>query len=90
MISLFWNNGNQSRHISIKVRKGGNSSQTGLGFARLRDRNRNPRHLQAMSCWPNGNGGVTKEAHAITNRDGVIIVDHGSRRKESNLMLSKV
>lgn len=48
----------------------------------------NPRlSLQTRFCLGNGNGGVRSDG--IGKRDGVIIVDHGSRRKESNLMLSK-
>ncbi|XP_010251142.1 PREDICTED: sirohydrochlorin ferrochelatase, chloroplastic isoform X2 [Nelumbo nucifera] len=29
------------------------------------------------------------EKHGVSDRDGVIIVDHGSRRQESNLMLNE-
>lgn len=36
------------------------------------------------------NGGVRVELNGIGDGDGVIIVDHGSRRQESNLMLSKL
>ncbi|KAD2073970.1 hypothetical protein E3N88_41894 [Mikania micrantha] len=36
-----------------------------------------------------GNGGARQSIHGITNTDGLIIVDHGSRRKESNLMLNE-
>ncbi|CAL1391795.1 unnamed protein product [Linum trigynum] len=36
------------------------------------------------------NGGIGKKnPHGIGENDGVIIVDHGSRRKESNLMLNE-
>lgn len=35
------------------------------------------------------NGGFAKQIHGIGDRDGVIIVDHGSRRKESNLKLEE-
>lgn len=38
----------------------------------------------------NGDGGIGGKPHGVGKRDGVIIVDHGSRRKESNLMLSKL
>ncbi|KAG8366892.1 hypothetical protein BUALT_Bualt16G0015200 [Buddleja alternifolia] len=34
------------------------------------------------------NGGIKKAIKGIGEGDGVIIVDHGSRRKESNLMLN--
>lgn len=37
-----------------------------------------------MRTNPQGNG------FFVGDKDGVIIVDHGSRRKESNLMLSKL
>ncbi|KAI3713230.1 hypothetical protein L1987_71804 [Smallanthus sonchifolius] len=60
-----------------------------LGFAHLRDSNRKPRGLQLTSCLTNGNGGVRQLTHGISNTDGLIIVDHGSRRKESNLMLNE-
>ncbi|XAR52351.1 hypothetical protein NMG60_11020368 [Bertholletia excelsa] len=36
-----------------------------------------------------GNGGLRVAQQGIGPRDGVIIVDHGSRRKESNLMLDE-
>nr|GEV57823.1 sirohydrochlorin ferrochelatase, chloroplastic [Tanacetum cinerariifolium] len=83
--SLFLNYGNHSR-ISIKAERGRYPCQTSLGFARLSDCTR---RLEARFCLANGNGGAEHEAHGITNRDGVIIVDHGSRRKESNLMLNE-
>ncbi|KAE9451357.1 hypothetical protein C3L33_16773, partial [Rhododendron williamsianum] len=41
----------------------------------------------STTCLPTRNGGFSQQSHGIGNRDGVIIVDHGSRRKESNLML---
>lgn len=91
MISLFLNYGNHSR-ISIEAERGRYPCRTKLGFAHLSVCTWNswhPRRLEARSCLANGNGGAGQEAHGITNRDGVIIVDHGSRRKESNLMLSK-
>lgn len=48
------------------------------------------RNLSGRLCLLERNGGVTLNPHGIGDRDGVIIVDHGSRRKESNLMLSKL
>ena len=39
-------------------------------------------------CLSNGNGEIRRIPDVLGDRDGVIIVDHGSRRKESNLMLS--
>ncbi|KAG7985667.1 hypothetical protein I3843_03G038300 [Carya illinoinensis] len=40
-------------------------------------------------CLTNTNGGIKRKPHEVGERDGVIIVDHGSRRKESNLMLNE-
>ncbi|CAN0891492.1 Sirohydrochlorin ferrochelatase, chloroplastic [Linum grandiflorum] len=42
-----------------------------------------------MSLSSSSNGGLGKTLHGIGEDDGVIIVDHGSRRKESNLMLNE-
>ncbi|KVI02459.1 hypothetical protein Ccrd_019235 [Cynara cardunculus var. scolymus] len=75
--------------ITNKTGRGGNSSCTVPGFARSRDCARNAQCLHIRSCLANGNGGVKQETHGIGKRDGVIIVDHGSRRKESNLMLNE-
>lgn len=37
------------------------------------------------------NGGLGQtNPHGVGDRDGIIIVDHGSRRKESNLMLNEL
>ncbi|PRQ19684.1 putative sirohydrochlorin ferrochelatase [Rosa chinensis] len=37
-----------------------------------------------------GNGGLGQtNPHGVGNRDGGVIIDHGSRRKESNLMLNE-
>nr|XP_043638997.1 sirohydrochlorin ferrochelatase, chloroplastic isoform X2 [Erigeron canadensis]XP_043638998.1 sirohydrochlorin ferrochelatase, chloroplastic isoform X2 [Erigeron canadensis] len=80
---------NIKRVSSLQVREGSNSSRTVLKFAMLHDHTRNVRRSHATSCLPNGDGGVRRESHGITNKDGVIIVDHGSRRKESNLMLNE-
>ena len=41
-------------------------------------------------CLGTGNGGFRQIPHGVGDKDGIIIVDHGSRRKESNLMLSKI
>ncbi|KAI3813142.1 hypothetical protein L1987_17858 [Smallanthus sonchifolius] len=86
--SLFLNHGNQ-RLISSEAGKGGNPIRKMLGFAPLCHSNRNPLGLQLTSCLSNRNGGVRQLTHGITNTDGLIIVDHGSRRKESNLMLNE-
>ncbi|KAJ9135340.1 hypothetical protein P3X46_032534 [Hevea brasiliensis] len=47
------------------------------------------KHSSKSLCLRTGNGAITKKAHGIGEEDGVIIVDHGSRRKESNLMLNE-
>ncbi|XP_071692465.1 sirohydrochlorin ferrochelatase, chloroplastic [Rutidosis leptorrhynchoides] len=87
--SLLMNDGSQSQ-ISVGVRKGENSRRNVLRFGQFRDCSRKTLRLSARSCLPNGNGSVKQEAHGIiTNKDGLIIVDHGSRRKESNLMLNE-
>ncbi|KAI3503466.1 hypothetical protein L1887_31908 [Cichorium endivia] len=75
MKSLFVNDGTH-RFISSEVGKRGNPKGTvKLCYSR------NAPRLQTRSCLVNGNG--------IGEKDGVIIVDHGSRRKESNLMLNE-
>ncbi|KAF7131621.1 hypothetical protein RHSIM_Rhsim09G0149800 [Rhododendron simsii] len=43
----------------------------------------------STTCLATRNGGFNQQSHGIGNRDGVIIVDHGSRRKESNLVLDE-
>ncbi|KAF5755151.1 putative cobalamin (vitamin B12) biosynthesis CbiX [Helianthus annuus] len=84
--SLFLNHGNQSL-ISTKAGNRGNPSRNMLGFARLHNSNRG---LRSTCCLTNGNGGARQlNNHGITGTDGLIIVDHGSRRKESNLMLNE-
>ncbi|KAG8635014.1 hypothetical protein MANES_17G115200v8 [Manihot esculenta] len=45
--------------------------------------------LSKRLCLGTENGGITKNTYGIGDKDGVIIVDHGSRRKESNLMLNE-
>ncbi|KAG6659531.1 hypothetical protein CIPAW_03G042000 [Carya illinoinensis] len=46
-------------------------------------------YLSRRMCLSNTNGGIKRKPHEVGERDGVIIVDHGSRRKESNLMLNE-
>lgn len=47
-------------------------------------------HLKSrISSIKGGNVSFRKQLHGIGERDGVIIVDHGSRRKESNLKLEE-
>ncbi|GAV61062.1 CbiX domain-containing protein [Cephalotus follicularis] len=47
------------------------------------------RNLSTRSCLNLRNGGIRQYPHGVSEKDGVIIVDHGSRRKESNLMLNE-
>ncbi|KAI7724887.1 hypothetical protein M8C21_025813 [Ambrosia artemisiifolia] len=88
--SFFLNHGNQTL-VSTKAIKGANprNNINMLGFARLHYSNRNHRGLRSTCCLTNGNGGATQLNHGIRSTDGLIIVDHGSRRKESNLMLNE-
>nr|GME11384.1 sirohydrochlorin ferrochelatase, chloroplastic-like isoform X1 [Ipomoea batatas] len=46
-------------------------------------------YLAPRLCLAITNGGFRGERNCIKAGDGVIIVDHGSRRKESNLMLNE-
>ncbi|KAK4417795.1 Sirohydrochlorin ferrochelatase, chloroplastic [Sesamum alatum] len=48
------------------------------------------KYLPSRLCLATANGGgFRKELKGVGGGDGVIIVDHGSRRKESNLMLNE-
>lgn len=47
------------------------------------------RNVPTSLCFAASNGGYRQETHGIGSKDGVIIVDHGSRRNESNLMLNE-
>lgn len=40
-------------------------------------------------CLKTSNGGFKQIPHGVGEKDAIIIVDHGSRRKESNLMLNE-
>ncbi|KAM0058121.1 putative sirohydrochlorin cobaltochelatase CbiX [Helianthus debilis subsp. tardiflorus] len=85
--SLFLNHGNQTL-ASIKAGNKGNPSRNMLGFVQLHNSNRG---LRSTCCLTNGNGGARQlNNHGVTSRDGLIIVDHRSRRKESNLMLNEL
>lgn len=48
------------------------------------------RDLGRFLCLSAQNDGLRGISGRVGSGDGVIIVDHGSRRKESNLMLSKL
>lgn len=45
--------------------------------------------MPTKGCLAAGNGGLGQQTNGVGDKDGVIIVDHGSRRKESNLMLNE-
>ncbi|XP_076885145.1 sirohydrochlorin ferrochelatase, chloroplastic-like [Bidens hawaiensis] len=81
---LFLNHGIQSP-ISIEPVKTRNPK---LGYVKLHNPTRNSRGLKSTHCLTNGNSGGVKHG-GVMNTDGLIIVDHGSRRKESNLMLNE-
>lgn len=85
--SLLLNHGNQNL-IPIKAGKRGNPRRTMLGFAQLYYYTQNAPGLQTRCCLGNGNGNGCV-GHGIGKKDGAVIVDHGSRRKESNLMLNE-
>lgn len=59
-------------------------------FVKLQRSWKNSRYLPTKGCLAAGNGGLGQQTNGVGDKDGVIIVDHGSRRKESNLMLSKL
>ncbi|CAM0949516.1 unnamed protein product [Alopecurus aequalis] len=59
-------------------------------FVKLRTIGRNSGHC-AMNSGPNSasrSGTTGEQYYTVGQNDGVIIVDHGSRRQESNLMLN--
>ncbi|XP_024928542.1 sirohydrochlorin ferrochelatase, chloroplastic isoform X2 [Ziziphus jujuba] len=65
------------------------SSRSLLNFSKFTGEPSSGRSLSRRLSLRNGNGGFTLEPHGVGDRDGIIIVDHGSRRKESNLMLNE-
>ncbi|KAM1491331.1 hypothetical protein PS1_023799 [Malus domestica] len=60
-----------------------------LSFSNLQRGPSRSRNLSLRLCMGSGNGGFGQNPHGVGDKDGVIIVDHGSRRKESNLMLNE-
>ncbi|XP_021911867.1 sirohydrochlorin ferrochelatase, chloroplastic [Carica papaya] len=48
-----------------------------------------PKHQRGRPCLSTENGRYRDYPHGVRDQDGIIIVDHGSRRKESNLMLNE-
>ncbi|KAG9449918.1 hypothetical protein H6P81_009883 [Aristolochia fimbriata] len=57
-----------------------------IKFPRNCSKRRNSSRISCLSIRNEENG---RERNLVGERDGVIIVDHGSRRKESNLMLNE-
>ncbi|XP_019157053.1 PREDICTED: sirohydrochlorin ferrochelatase, chloroplastic-like [Ipomoea nil] len=60
-----------------------------LDFVKVRKFPAKTGYLAPRLCLTVANGGFKGERNCIKVGDGVIIVDHGSRRKESNLMLNE-
>ncbi|PIN21827.1 hypothetical protein CDL12_05460 [Handroanthus impetiginosus] len=59
-------------------------------FVKLREGPLKSKYLPSRLCMATANGGgFRKELQNVGESDGVIIVDHGSRRRESNLMLNE-
>lgn len=77
---------------SSKVNETGTSSYSWalLNFSKLQGGRSRGRNLSRRFLIRNGYGGFTHNLAGVGVRDGIIIVDHGSRRKESNLLLSKL
>lgn len=77
----------QSPDVRLNRRKSGWPSAE---FLKVPKDSRRNRYGQAGLCLATGNGGgVNQGLYGVGDGDGVIIVDHGSRRMESNLMLSE-
>ncbi|XP_009334112.2 sirohydrochlorin ferrochelatase, chloroplastic-like [Pyrus x bretschneideri] len=60
-----------------------------LNFSNLQRGPSRNGNLSRRLCRGSANGGFGQNPHGVCDGDGVIIVDHGSRRKESNLMLNE-
>ncbi|KAI3452458.1 hypothetical protein Pfo_009122 [Paulownia fortunei] len=59
-------------------------------FFKLRQDPLKSKYLPSRLCLASANGGGFRKAlKGVGESDGVVIVDHGSRRKESNLMLNE-
>uniref|UniRef100_A0A2P2LD29 Uncharacterized protein MANES_17G115100 n=1 Tax=Rhizophora mucronata TaxID=61149 RepID=A0A2P2LD29_RHIMU len=67
---------------------GRNSTWPLPNFSKLQ---KGPSKIKATMAAGDGNSGIVQNphGHGIGKNDGVIIVDHGSRRRESNLMLNE-
>ncbi|CAN6574990.1 unnamed protein product [Malus baccata var. baccata] len=60
-----------------------------LNFSNLQRGPSRSGNLGIRLCMGSADGGFGRNPHGVGDGDGVIIVDHGSRRKESNLMLNE-
>ena len=87
----FWSGCNRRSLVSEKTRTRTPFKRTPPKFLELPRGPSESKYLfRRRLCLSNGNGEIRRIPHVLGDRDGVIIVDHGSRRKESNLMLSWV
>ena len=86
---LVWMQCNRRSFVSEKTRTRTPFKRTPPKFLELPRGPSESKYLfRRKLCLSNGNGEIRRIPHVLGDRDGVIIVDHGSRRKESNLMLS--
>ncbi|KAJ8753862.1 hypothetical protein K2173_000116 [Erythroxylum novogranatense] len=76
----------QSTLSSLPLRKNGTKRSN---FSKFYKGSSKDNCLSTILCSASGNGGITKNPARVCDNDGVIIVDHGSRRRESNLMLNE-
>ncbi|KAL3629195.1 hypothetical protein CASFOL_026417 [Castilleja foliolosa] len=67
-----------------------NPSRVVPNFVKLHQDPLKTKYLPPRLCVASANGDGFRKSHkGVVEGDGVIIVDHGSRRKESNLMLNE-
>ncbi|KAF3444622.1 hypothetical protein FNV43_RR14314 [Rhamnella rubrinervis] len=76
-------------HSSVNETGTNSHSWAFVNFSKLQGGPSRGRNLSGRLFIRNGDGGFTQNLHGVGVRDGIIIVDHGSRRKESNLMLNE-
>ncbi|XWS44150.1 hypothetical protein CRYUN_Cryun15aG0019800 [Craigia yunnanensis] len=76
----------KSSSVNETARKSTWAPVKSLNFQRDPSRIRN---FSARSSLSFENGGFKQFPNGVGEKDGVIIVDHGSRRRESNLMLNE-
>nr|XP_027101823.1 sirohydrochlorin ferrochelatase, chloroplastic-like [Coffea arabica] len=68
---------------------GRNHGRAASGFVKVPQKPWQRRYVGTQPCLATARGGFSQGLPGVGDGDGVIIVDHGSRRKESNLMLSE-